>query len=233
MDAPTLECGDSRELLRSFPSSAVDLLLTDPPYNLGKYSTGNISLPWRKTLNNDIADWDKVDFEPKDWCNEFLRVLKKTGNLFIFTSYNMLGRWHELLDNRFDTTQIMIWHKTNPAPKVYRTGFLNSCEIIFCCWNKRHTWNFTTQAQMHNFIESPICMGTERIKNPRHPTQKPVRVLSKIIETASNPGDVVMDPFMGVGSTGEAALNLGRKFVGYEIDKTYFKAAKNRLLKTQ
>jgi site-specific DNA-methyltransferase (adenine-specific)/modification methylase len=82
---------------------------------------------------------------------------------------------------------------------------------------------------MHNFIESPICMGPERIKNPFHPTQKPVRVLERIIRVASKQGDVVFDPFMGVGSTGVAALNLGRKFIGIEIDEKYFRAAEERL----
>ena len=96
-------------------------------------------------------------------------------------------------------------------------------------WNKNHTWNFTKQNEMHNFIETPICMGAERIKNPNHPTQKPVKVLERCIKLASNPGDVVFDPFMGVGSTGVAALNLHRKFIGVEIDKKYYMAAKERI----
>ncbi len=82
---------------------------------------------------------------------------------------------------------------------------------------------------MHNFIETPICNGPERLKEPHHPTQKPVKVLEHIINIASNKGNVVFDPFMGVGSTGVAALNLDRKFIGIEIDKKYFKAAEKRL----
>lgn len=226
-----LRCGDSRNLLLDIPSSSIDVILTDPPYNLGKYSTGNIELSWRKEINNDVADWDKKDFFPEEWEGEFRRVLKRTGNIFIFTSYNLIGRWHSSLDSHFDTTQIFIWHKTNPPPKVFRTGFLNSCEMIFCCWNKGHTWNFSKQSEMHNFIENPICMGTERLKKPHHPTQKPVKVLSRLIEVASNKGDVVLDPFMGVGSTGEAAISLGRNFIGFEANKEYFSAASSRLAK--
>lgn len=226
-----LRCGDSRKLLRELPPSSVDIILTDPPYNIGKYSTGNIELPWRSTINNDVADWDQKDFFPEEWEGEFRRVLKRTGNLFIFTSYNLIGRWHSCLDPYFDTTQIFIWHKTNPPPKVFKTGFLNSCEMIFCCWNKGHTWNFSKQSEMHNFIESPICMGAERLRNPHHPTQKPVRVLSRLIEIASNKGDVVLDPFMGVGSTGVAALSIGRKFIGFELDNEYFDAANKRMSK--
>ncbi len=228
-DNISLCCGDSRNLLKDIPSASVDLILTDPPYNLRKYSTGNINLPWRSALNNDLAEWDGIDFHPEEWAVEFQRILKKHGNLFVFTSYNLIGRWHDILDPLFDATQIFIWHKTNPAPKIYKTGFLNSCEMIFCCWNKGHVWNFTTQKEMHNFIESPICMGAERLKKPKHPTQKPVKVLSHLIRIASNEGDLVLDPFMGVGSTGVAALAQQRKFIGFEIDRHYFDAAVKRL----
>jgi site-specific DNA-methyltransferase (adenine-specific)/modification methylase len=82
---------------------------------------------------------------------------------------------------------------------------------------------------MHNFIESPICMGSERVQDPHHPTQKPLKVLRHIIQIASNPGDMVFDPFMGVGSTGVAAVELGRRFLGVEIDERYFVAAERRL----
>ena len=103
-----LLCGDSRELIKRVPDNFVDFILTDPPYNIGKYSTGNIPLPGRTPMNNDVAAWDWIDFHPEEWVDEFLRVLKPTGNLFIFTSYNQLGRWYDCLDSRFDTSQFMI-----------------------------------------------------------------------------------------------------------------------------
>lgn len=222
-------CGDSRDVLKRIPDNSIDFILTDPPYNIGKHSTGNIPLPGRSAMNNDVAQWDWVDFNPEDWADEFIRILKPTGNLFIFTSYNQLGRWYDCLDKKFDTSNFMIWHKTNPAPKIFKAGFLNSCEMIFTCWNKRHTWNFISQKEMHNFVESPICMRPERLSNPKHPAQKPVSILKKMIDIASNEGDIVFDPFMGVGSTGVAALSLGRKFIGVEKDKEYFEAAKQRI----
>ncbi|MEG2720039.1 MAG: site-specific DNA-methyltransferase, partial [Oscillospiraceae bacterium] len=89
--------------------------------------------------------------------------------------------------------------------------------------------NFTKQNEMHNFFECPICMRPERLSDPKHPAQKPVKLLKHIIGIASNVGDVVFDPFMGVGSTGVAALELGRKFGGCEIDEVYFKACERRL----
>lgn len=220
---------DSRDIIKLIPDNSVDFILTDPPYNLGQHSTGNIPLPGRTAMNNDVAEWDMIDFNPEEWANEFIRILKPTGNLFIFTSYNQLGRWYNSLDHKFDTTNFMIWHKTNPAPKIFKAGFLNSCEMIFTCWNKRHTWNFISQAEMHNFIESSICMKPERLNNPKHPAQKPVSILKKMIEIASNKNDVVFDPFMGVGSTGVAALSLNRRFIGVELDEVYFEAAKKRI----
>jgi len=220
---------DANELIKQIAPASIDFILTDPPYNLSPYSTGNINLPWRKEINNDLAQWDQEDFFPAKWVREFKRILKPTGNIFAFTSYNLLGKWHEAFDPEFDTFQYMVWHKTNPVPKVRRAGFLNSCELIVCMWNKGHTWNFTNQKEMHNFIQSPICMGRERVQNPLHPTQKPVRVLEHVIKIASNFNDVVLDPFMGVGSTGVAALKLGRRFIGIEIDENYFQAAEKRL----
>ncbi|MDI6788213.1 MAG: site-specific DNA-methyltransferase [Planctomycetota bacterium] len=220
---------DTYEYIKQIPSKSVDIILTDPPYNLSGYSTGNIKLHWRKEINNDLAEWDRKIFNPADWVTEFIRILKQTGTIFAFTSYNLLGKWHEAFDHKFDTFQFMVWHKTNPVPKIYKAGFLNSCELIVCIWNKGHTWNFISQKDMHNFIETPICMGEERLKNPNHPTQKPVKVLKHLIKIASNPEDLVFDPFMGVGSTGVAALELNRRFLGIEIDTSYFKAAEKRL----
>ena len=88
---------------------------------------------------------------------------------------------------------------------------------------------FISQREMHNFFESSICMSPERLKSPKHPTQKPVGLLKKIIAIASNENDTVLDPFMGVGSVGVASLMLNRKFIGFEIDESYFKAAEIRL----
>lgn len=223
-------CADSREIIKRIPDNSIDFILTDPPYNLGQHSTGNIPLFGRSAMNNDVAEWDKIDFNPEDWADEFIRILKPTGNLFIFTSYNQLGRWYNCLDHKFDTSNFMIWHKTNPAPKIFKAGFLNSCEMIFTCWNKKHTWNFISQAEMHNFIESPICMRPERLREPKHPAQKPVSILKKMIEIASNKDDIIFDPFMGVGSMGVAALELGRRFIGVEREENYFIAAKQRII---
>ena len=224
---------DCFKTLNNIPSKSVDLILTDPPYNIAKYSTGNINLPGRSALNNDLANWDRIDILPKDLVADFKRILKPKGNIFIFTTYNLIGKWHEAFDSEFDTFQFMVWHKLNPAPNIFKKGFLNSCELIVCMWNKGHNWNFSNQREMHNFIETPICLGKERWQTPKHPTQKPLKVLKHILKIASNEGDTVMDPFMGVGSTGIASLLLNRNFIGIEIDEAYFNGTKERLSKME
>lgn len=225
--------GDCFRNLKQIPDESVDLILTDPPYNLAAYSTGNMKFDWRADRNNDLADWDLVVLDPLSLVSEFKRILSPKGNIFIFCSYNLLGEYHKAFDPVFSTFQFMVWHKTNPVPNFRKSSFLNSCELIVSCWNKGHTWNFTSQGDMHNFIECPICMGKERIRDAEnknlHPTQKPVAVLKKIIEIASNKNDMVLDCFNGVGSTGEAALELERKYIGIEIEEKYYEATKKRL----
>ncbi|MGN0640243.1 MAG: DNA-methyltransferase [Oscillospiraceae bacterium] len=227
--------GDCFEKMKEIPDHSVDLILTDPPYNLSQYSTGNIKFDWRSDINNDVAEWDKTPINLKDLLEEFKRIISPTGNIFIFCSYNLIGEYHKYFDPIFDTFQFLVWHKTNPVPNFRKSSFLNSCELIIGCWNKGHIWNFTKQSEMHNFIESPICMGSERIKDINgkylHPTQKPVKVLKKIIEIASNENSIVLDCFNGVGSTGDAALSLNRKYIGIEIDPIYYTASIERLKK--
>ena len=222
---------DYFKFIKSIKSNSIDLILSDPPYNINKYSTGNMNVKGRKVINNNIADWDKIEIEPSELAFEFSRVIKPTGNIFIFTGYNKFGSWHETFDPLFDTFQFMVWHKLNPTPKIYKSGFLNSCELIVCMWNKGHYWNFTSQDEMHNFFESSICSYPERIKEPFHPTQKPISLLEKIINISSNENSIVFDPFMGLGSTGVAALKLNRRFLGIEIDPVYYQAAKKRIEK--
>lgn len=225
----TIVNGDCFDYLSEIPDNCIDLILTDPPYNIAQYSTGNIPLPGRAALNNDLGEWDLQPIEPSKLLNDFKRILKPDGNIFVFTSYNLIGKWHEAFDSEFDTFQFFVWHKTNPTPKIYKNGFLNSCEMIACMWNKGHKWNFGKQKEMHNFFESPICMRPERLSNPKHPAQKPLRLLEHIIKIASNENDVIFDPFMGVGSTGVAALKNRRRFIGCEIEKAFFDAAEKRI----
>lgn len=223
--------GDSFEVMNDLPDKYIDHIITDPPYNLGEHSTGDIKLNWRSDINNDIGDWDQGEFDPAKLLSSFSRILSEKGNIFAFTSYNLLGKWHSIFDPVFDTFQFMAWHKTNPVPKIWRAGFLNSVELIVVMWNKGHTWNFSNQREMHNFIESPICGGNERLKDPKHPTQKPLKVLKHLLQIGSNSGDLILDPFGGVGSTAVACLDLERKFISIEKDESFHFAAVSRFEK--
>ena len=184
-------------------------------------------MAWRKSFNNDVADWDQIDFDPAAWLEPFRRVLKPTGTIFAFTSYNLLGRWHEALD---PARHVPVHRLAQDQPAAEASpAFLNSCELIVACWDRGHTWNFTRQRDMHNFIEAPICAGAERVRDPVHPTQKPLRFCAACSSWRAGPGDLVLDPFTGVGSTGVAAVEMGRRFVGIEIDEAYVAAAERRI----
>ena len=185
------------DFLHQILDKSIDLIFTDPPYNIAQYSTGNIALPGRTALNNALAEWDLKPIDSFALLPDFKRIIKPDGNIFVFTSYNLIGKWHAAFNSEFDTFRFFIWHKTNPAPKIFKNGFLNSCEMIACMWNKGHKWNFSNQNEMHNFFESPICMRPERLSAPKHPTQKPIKLLEHIIRIASNENDVVLDHLWG------------------------------------
>ena len=104
----TIFRGDSLSLMKNIPGKSIDFILTDPPYNLSEYSTGNMKFRWRSEINNDLAEWDN-GFDPVLIKDEFIRILKPTGNIFAFTSYNLIGKWHEVFDPLFDTFQFFVW----------------------------------------------------------------------------------------------------------------------------
>jgi site-specific DNA-methyltransferase (adenine-specific)/modification methylase len=226
METNKIYLGDCLDGLKSIPDKSIDLILTDPPYNIGGVQSNNIKFKTRKDMNLEIAEWDKGSFEPEKYFLEMKRIIKDDGNIFIFTSHNLFGRWFDMLNTNFDVCNFMVWKKTNPTPQVRKVSFLAACELIITGWNKGHKWNFGKQNDMHNFVQGSICMGNERLE---HPTQKPLYVLDKIINIASNVGDVVLDCFLGTGSVAVSALRLNRKFIGFEIDENYYKLAEARL----
>lgn len=221
--------GDGLTAIQKLPDKSINLILTDPPYDIRKYSTGNIHLPGRKPLNNDIAQWDG-EIPIEKYVKEFRRILSNQGNLFIFTSYNLFGKWHEQLDPLFDTCHFLIWHKINPPPRVYKNSFLQSCEMIICAWDRGHTWNFANQQEMHNFFQSSICVKPERLE---HPTQKPLSIMKHIIKIASKSDDIILDCFAGTGTVGVAALLMRRKYYLVENNPTYYTLASNRLARAK
>jgi DNA modification methylase len=212
--------------MATMADNSVNLILCDPPYNITEYGK-NIKFDNRKDFKGVISEaWD-VDFNPATLRKNFERILAPKGNIMAFTASNLIGDYYAAFNDYF-TTNVAVWAKTNPPPRVRKAGFLSACDYIMCHWvrGEPHTWNFTNQRDMRNIIEGPICQGKERLD---HPTQKPLFLMKKLVLLASNPGDLVYDPFMGVGSTGEAALTLGRSFVGTDINEWYFEQAEKRL----
>ena len=128
----------------------------------------------------------------------------------------------------FNFRKVIHWHKTNPFPAIYtRKMFANSVElIVHFSKGSPNTWNHKHVNEMHNFIQTPICMGKERSK---HKTQKPLKVCVPYLEISSNPGDLVLDPFMGSGTTAVASKKLNRDFIGFELSEEYIEITKERL----
>ena len=222
----TLILGDCLTEMQKIPDKSIDLVLTDVPYNLGEVNPNLIKFKNRQNMNKaNVEEWNK-EFNPIAFLPETKRILKPNGNVFIYTSHRNFGDYFKWLDKNFARVFFGVWHKTNPVPQVRKVSFLSSLELFICAWNTPHKWNFTYQNEMHNFIESPICSGNIRTE---HPTQKPIVIMKHIIKKASNQGDTILDPFMGSGTTGVAAKELGRNFIGIEISPEYFKIAERRI----
>ncbi len=232
--------GDCNEIIDKLDKDSVDVVLADPPYNTANKNTKK--LKGRKALSKDFGKWDYfadsdyLEFNRK-WISRVKRVLKTSGNLLIFCKLEYISdikRIYEKLGFYHHAT--IIWHKTNPAPQIRKTGFLSSCEAIL--WAVKgydtkkvpYTFNFKSQKEMHNFIETPICMGKERTK---HPTQKPRKVISHLLDIFSNPDDTILDPFAGSGTTAEVAIQMGRNSISIENNKEYFEIMKKRIDKNE
>lgn len=219
-------CGDCLEVMKEMPDKSIDAIITDVPYNLGDTDFEVIKFKDRANMNRATKDvWNK-GFEPTAFLPEAKRILKKRGNVFIYTHHRHFGHYYEWLDSNFDRVFFLVWHKTNPVPQVRKVSFLSSCELCICAWNINHKWNFKTQNKMHNFIESPICQGDERSD---HSAQKPIETMIHLIEISTDNGDLILDPFMGSGTTARAAKDCKRNFIGIEINPDYCKIAEERL----
>lgn len=231
--------GDFYDQVCQVGNGSVDLILTDPPYNIARENT--FKLTGRSDINQDFGDWDKHDrvafitmFDT--WAREFHRILAEHGSGYVFTSDRYISHLRESLERAgLKVKATLVWHKTNPGTQVVKTNFKSAVEylLFFTKGESGHTFNWQGENEMHNCISLPICGGTERLTdakgNTLHPTQKPLALLRHLLEISSHPGDMVFDGFMGVGSTAQAARELGRKFIGIEQETIFFDAAKRRM----
>ncbi len=238
--------GDCVQVLQGLPDASVDLIFADPPYNLQLRQD-----LWRpnQTRVDGVDDaWDQfADFPAYDqftlaWLQACRRVLKPEGSLWVIGTYHNIYRVGYILQNLgFWILNNIAWVKTNPMPNFHGMRFTNAHESLIWAQKERgqrYTFNYQAakalndDLQMRSDWEIPLCNGRERLRvngSKAHPTQKPAALLYRIILTTSNPGDVVLDPFFGSGTTGELAKRLGRHWIGIERDPQYAALARERI----
>ena len=238
--------GDCTEVLKSFPSASIDLIFADPPYNL--QLKNDLKRPDNSKVVAVNDDWDKFSsFEnydkfTGDWLSECRRILKHDGAIWIIGSYHNIYRVGKTLqDLGFWILNDVIWRKTNPMPNFRGTRFTNAHEtLIWASKNEKSKYTFNYNAmkslngdlQMRSDWTLPICSGNERLKSDGvklHSTQKPETLLSRIILSSSNVGDIILDPFSGSGTTAAVAKKYCRNWIGIEKEKKYIEASKERI----
>ena len=238
--------GDCIEILAKLPENSVDLVFADPPYNL--QLSQELWRPNRTHVEAVKEEWDKfTSFEAYDqfthaWLSGCRRVLKDTGTLWVIGTYHNIYRVGALLqDLGFWILNDVIYIKINPMPNFRGVRFTNAHETLLWAQKEKgakYTFNhyaikaLNDDLQMRSDWVLPIVTGKERIKSngiKAHPTQKPEALLYRILLSSTNPGDVVLDPFFGSGTTGAVAKKLGRHFIGVERDEGYIKVAYERI----
>ena len=239
--------GDCIEHMNGLPAGSVDLIFADPPYNL--QLEASLTRPDQSKVDAVDDEWDKFDSfaHYDDFTNKWLkaarRVLKPDGAIWVIGSYHNIFRVGTALQNLdFWMLNDVIWRKANPMPNFRGTRFTNAHETLI--WASRSqksrvTFNYEAMKQANDDKQMrsdwlfPICTGAERLKNEDdekvHPTQKPEALLYRILNATTKPGDIVLDPFFGTGTTGAVAKKLGRHFVGIERESTYINAALKRI----
>ena len=239
--------GDCRQVLAELPENSIDLVFADPPYNL--QLEGELRRPDQSRVDGVDADWDRFDSFAhydtftREWLAACRRVLKPTGTLWVIGAYHNIYRVGAILQNLgFWILNDVVWVKTNPMPNFQGVRFTNAHETLLWAQKEkgaRYTFNYHAMKSLNDDLQMrsdwliPICTGKERLKDPQgdkaHPTQKPEALLYRVILASSNPGDVVLDPFFGTGTTGVIARRLHRHFIGVEVDESYAQIARARL----
>ncbi len=239
--------GDCVEAMRALPAGSVDLVFADPPYNL--QLRGDLQRPEGGKVDAVDDDWDRFDsFAAYDaftraWLAEARRVLRPNGALWVIGSYHNIFRVGAAVqDLGFWLQNDVIWRKTNPMPNFRGARLTNAHEtLIWASRSQAARPKFNYEAlkalnegtQMRSDWHLPICTGHERLKDAAgakaHPTQKPEALLHRVLVATTDPGDVVLDPFFGTGTTGAVARKLGRRFVGIEREAAYRAVAEARI----
>lgn len=242
----TIVHGDCVELLRALPDNSIDLVFADPPYNL--QLNGDLYRPNQTKVAAVNDAWDKFeslhayDTFCTAWLQECRRVLKPSGSFWVIGTYHNIFRVGALMQNLgFWLLNDIAWIKANPMPNFKGTRFNNAHETLIWATKSKasqYTFHYHSMKTMNDDLQMrsdwfiPICQGEERIKvagRKAHSTQKPEALLYRVILSTSNPGNVVLDPFSGSGTTAAVARRLGRRFLAFEQDKFYITIANERL----
>jgi site-specific DNA-methyltransferase (adenine-specific) len=246
----TLLSGDCVEILAQLPEASVDVVFGDPPYNL------QLKQVLRRPNQTKVAavddGWDKfaslTDYDrfTRAWLTACRRVLKDTGTIWVIGMYHNIFRVGAILqDLDFWILNDVIWTKTNPMPQFKGMRFANAHETLIWAQKKRgakYTFNYRALKSLNDDLQMrsdwtfPLVNGRQRLRSngaKAHSTQKPEALLYRILLASSKPGDVVLDPFFGTGTTGAVAKRLGRHWIGIERDKTYLKVARERIVSVE
>ncbi|MBI5164283.1 MAG: site-specific DNA-methyltransferase [Magnetospirillum sp.] len=238
--------GDCVALMNALPERSVDLVFADPPYNL--QLGGELLRPNNSRVDGVDEDWDRFstfgdyDAFTRAWLKAAHRVLKDDGTLWVIGSYHNIFRVGAVLqDLGFWILNDIVWRKTNPMPNFRGTRFTNAHETLIWCAKSadaRYTFNYEAMKTLNDDLQMrsdwllPLCTGSERLKSDgrkTHPTQKPEPLLYRVLMASTKPGDTVLDPFFGTGTTGAVAKKLGRHYIGLERDHAYIAAARQRI----
>lgn len=226
---------DALEFLKKIGTNSVDLVLTDPPYNIsgGTVPVYDTRAKNKKRTIHLNAEWDKFTDEEflkmmHKVIDEFYRILKPSGSLIMFVSDRYLSYLRHYVRNKgFCYRQTCIWIKSNPVPQMRKVKFMHATELFFTANKEKGHDSFRWEnGQRSNVFFHPIVGGKERTK---HPTQKPLWLMQELIKYYTREGDLVLDSFMGSGTTAVASKQLNRKYIGSELNSSYLKMAQERL----
>lgn len=219
--------GDCLKLMNEIPDNSVDLIITDPPYNISRPNNFK-TMGSASRIGMDFGDWDK-GFDLIGYIKLLPRILKENANIVIFSAWENLARIkYACQDNNIQIKRCLVLNKSNPAPFNRDRMFVNDVE--FALWGvynskgKPKNWTFNRI----NKVEK-CCIDTTVQSSKYHPTMKDIKLIQHLIEVLSNRGGVVLDPFLGSGTTALACINTERRYIGFEIDENYFNIAKERI----